>query len=310
MFEIIKPDTKINFVSMFRGSMIFSAIAFFIGLYLIINYMNYGVDFRGGAEITIKMEKQIELDALRSAMDTAGFKGVTIQAIGEDTDNEFLIKVQSEDEEDLNALTARVETALRKDFESAGLDVRRVDVVGPKAGEQLRISGFLAMLWSFIAIMVYIALRFDYRYAPGAIISLIHDAVIILGIYAVCGKEFTLQTVAAVLAVTGYSTNDNVIIYDRIREHEIKYAGLDVKTHINNALNETLSRTIITSGSTFIVTLIMYMWGGSAISDFFFAMNVGIIVGTYSSIFVASPLIITLDQFQAYRKNKAKERLV
>jgi len=162
------------------------------------------------------------------------------------------------------------------------------------------------MLWALIAIMVYIGLRFDFKYSPGAIVALFHDVSIILGIFAFTGTEFTLQTVAALLAVIGYSVNDTVIVYDRVREQENKNKALWLGKHINQAINDTLSRTVLTSGTTLFVSLAMFIWGGMAIREFFLAISLGVIIGTYSSIFVAAPVTLLFDKFQ---KNSEKKNL-
>jgi len=200
--------------------------------------------------------------------------------------------------EDLNVVADRIGTVLKTKFASAGADVRKVDIVGPKAGANLRIAGFTAMFWALIAIMVYIGLRFDFKYSPGAIAALVHDVIFILGIFALCHIEFTLQTVAALLAVIGYSVNDTVIVYDRVREHEEKYAGRSLAEHINIAVNETLSRTVLTSGTTLFVSMAMLFMGGPAIRDFFLAITLGVFVGTYSSIFVAAPVTLAFDRMK------------
>ena len=155
--------------------------------------------------------------------------------------------------------------------------------------------------------MIYIGLRFDFKYSPGAIVALLHDVSIILGIFALTGTEFTLQTVAALLAVIGYSVNDTVIVYDRVREHEERYSGVELKTHINNAVNETLSRTILTSGTTLFISITMYFFGGLAIKDFFLAISLGVLVGTYSSIYVAANVTLLLDRFQQARVPKGQK---
>ena len=146
--------------------------------------------------------------------------------------------------------------------------------------------------------MVYIGLRFDFKYSPGAIVALFHDVSIILGVFAISGTEFTLQTVAALLAVIGYSVNDTVIVYDRVREHEQKFVGRSLSEHINNAVNETLSRTFLTSATTLFISVIMYVFGGLAIRDFFLAITLGVVIGTYSSIFVAAPVTLFFDKMR------------
>ncbi|EQC50998.1 protein translocase subunit SecF, partial [Bacteriovorax sp. DB6_IX] len=250
-------------------------------------------------------QEKINLNDLRKEMKSAGFTGISVQSIGEVIDNEYLIKVPAK-EENLNAVTQKVSEALKASFASSGLEIRKVDIVGPKAGAELRKSGFLAMLWALLAIMVYIGLRFDFKYSPGAIVALFHDVTIILGIFALTGTEFTLQTVAALLAVIGYSVNDTVIVYDRVREHEQKFVGRTLSEHINNAVNETLSRTVLTSGTTLFISLTMYFFGGLAIRDFFMAITLGVLIGTYSSIFIAAPVTLFFDKMRGQGVKEGK----
>ncbi len=295
MIEFIKSGTQFDFVGKFKYTTIISLVLVLASLYFAVTKMKYGVDFRGGAEIQIKFDKSITLDELRTMLDKKGFSGATVQTIGEDDTNEYLVKVLGS-EENINQITHQISDALTTSFENQGPTVRKVDMVGPKAGAELRMSGFLAMFWAMLAIMIYVGLRFDFRYSPGAIIALFHDVSLVLGYFALTGTEFTLQIVAAILAVIGYSVNDTVIVYDRVREHEEKYTGLPLATHINNATNETLSRTILTSGATLFVTITMMILGGLAIRDFFIAMTIGIVVGTYSSVFIAAPITLSLDR--------------
>ena len=257
--------------------------------------MKYGVDFSGGAEIQLKTDTPLSLDHLRTVLKDEGFGSVGVQTIGAITDNEYLIKLQG-DEKNLNAITEKTSKIITQNYADKGGKIRKVDIVGPKAGKRLRLSGLQAMLWALIAIMIYIGLRFDFKYSPGAIAALFHDVCIVLGIFAMTGKEFTLQIVAALLAVIGYSVNDTVVVYDRVREHEGKNKNTPLENHINTAINETLSRTILTSGTTLFISLSMYFFGGAAINDFFFAITLGVIIGTYSSIFVAAPVTLFFDK--------------
>lgn len=301
MFELIKSDIKINFAGKFKFAAVLSSILVLVSLGLVFSKLEYGVDFRGGAELQTKFQSKVDLDGLRKSLAEAGFNGISVQSIGELAENEYLIKVPG-NEENLNQVTEQVTNALTTKFGN-DVEVRKVDIVGPKAGSELRKSGFLAMLWALIAIMIYIGLRFDFKYSPGAIIALFHDVSIVLGIFALTGTEFTLQTVAAILAVIGYSVNDTVIVYDRVREHEAKFVGRSLFDHINNATNETLSRTILTSGTTLFVSITMFFMGGLAIRDFFMAFSVGVIVGTYSSIFVAAPVTLFFDKYRSTKKS-------
>ncbi len=309
MIELIKHGTHFNFVSKIKYIFTASVVLVILSIYGIANKMNYGVDFRGGAEIQTKFEKPVQLDQLRSALDHGGFKGVSVQTIGNDQDNSLLIKVQAAEGE-LNLITENISKTLQGEFVDNKVEIQKVDIVGPKAGKELRFSAIQAMLWAILSIMIYVAIRFDFRYAPGAMVSLIHDVVIVAGVVAFTGNEFSLQTVAALLAIIGYSINDTVIVYDRIREHEERDHTIPLGTHINDAVNDTLSRTILTSGATLLVSASMYFLGGAAIKDFFFTMSVGIIFGTYSSIYIAASLTLFTDNFmkkaEANKKKNAK----
>jgi preprotein translocase subunit SecF len=295
MIELIKHGTTIDFMGKRKYVMTFSLIITLLSLYGVLYKMNYGVDFRGGAEIQTKFEKNVHLDDIRSSLEKAGFHGMSVQTIGDAADNEVLIKVQA-DEASLNLITDNVSKALHTFFTDNKVEVRKVDIVGPKAGSELRLSAVKAMFWAILSIMVYMAVRFDFRYAPGVMVSLFHDIIIVAGILAFVGSEFSLQTVAALLAIIGYSVNDTVIVYDRIREHEVGGDKTkDLKTHINDAVNDTLSRTILTSAATLLVSASMYFFGGAAIKDFFLAMSIGIIFGTYSSVYVAASTTLFID---------------
>lgn len=285
-----------NFTQKFPVAVIISVILVGASIFLFGSKgLNYGVDFRGGSEIQVRFEEKIDLADLRSALQSSGFNSSSVQRIGEEGKTEFLIKVSSE-EKDLNAITDQITSMLTNSFSGQKPEILKTDIVGAKAGEQLRISGFQAMAWALLMIMIYIALRFDYKYSPGAIISLVHDIIIIIGIFVLTQREFSLQIVGALLAVIGYSVNDTVVVYDRVREHEQKNPTGPLAGLINTALNETLTRTFLTSLTTFMVAGIMYAMGGGIIHDFFFAICIGIIVGTYSSLFIAASTILFFDK--------------
>lgn len=304
MFEIIPDGTNFDFVSTYKFTTIISVILMIISVYGILNFMSYGVDFRGGAEIQLKFTEQVPLEQLRGNLSEAGFPTASVQSLGEETDYEFLIKLTG-DESNLNEIAEQVSQSMSSQFANSGVEIRKVDIVGPKAGAALRISGFQAMLWALIAIMVYIGLRFDFKYSPGAIVAVIHDVVIVLGIFAFTHYEFTLQTVAAMLAIIGYSVNDTVVVYDRVREHEAMNPALPLTKHINKAINETLSRTILTSGTTLFISLTMFLYGGLAIRDFFLAITLGVVIGTYSTMFIAAPVTLFFDRLKSKQVNKA-----
>ncbi len=296
MFQIIKPGTRFDFVSQFPWTTVVSAILVVAALTGLFTRMRYGVDFSGGAEVQVKFGQGIRIDQLREVLGEKGFQ-VTVQRIGEEGENEYLLKVPS-DEANLGQVAQSLREALTENFSEQGVDLRKVDIVGPRAGSELRMSGLQAMLWALLAIMIYIGLRFDFKYSPGAIAALFHDVTIILGLFALFELEFTLQIVAALLAVIGYSVNDTVIVYDRVREHDQKYPEKTLRDHINTAVNETLSRTVLTSGTTLFISGTMFFFGGPSIKDFFLAISLGVLVGTYSSIFVAAPVTLLFDKFK------------
>jgi len=296
---------NISFVSKFPVAVVVSAILVIGSISLFVSKgLNYGVDFRGGAEILVSFEKETSLEELRDSLDANKFDSSSVQSIGEASKNEFLVKVAS-NEANLNKVTDQITSMLQKDFSERGSEILKTDIVGPKAGEQLRVSGFQAMAWALLMIMIYIALRFDFKYSPGAIMALLHDVIIIIGIFSLLDKEFSLQIVGALLAVIGYSVNDTVVVYDRVREHEVKFASKTLKEQINGALNETLSRTLLTSITTLIVSGVMYFMGGGIIQDFFFAICIGVLVGTYSSIFVAAPTVLFVDKLSGKKASAA-----
>lgn len=296
MIEIIKSGTTIDFVSKMKHVSIFSIVIMFIAIYGIVNNMKYGVDFRGGVEVQVQFDKQTSMDDIRDSLDKSGFKGAVVQTIGEVSENNVLIKVQA-DETELNLVSENIKKSLMESFSGTTVEVEKIDIVGPKAGAELRMSAIKAMLWAILAIMVYVAIRFDFKFAPGVIISLIHDVVIVAGLVAFSPFEFTLSTVAALLAIIGYSVNDTVVVYDRIREAEEKDPTLSLAHNINLAINDTLSRTILTSVGVFLVSITMFITGDGDLKNFFFTLIVGVAFGTYSSIFVAAASTLFVERF-------------
>ena len=258
--------------------------------------LNYGVDFRGGVEIQVKFKNAVSLGDLRTVLTEKNVAMSQLQSIGDEGQNEFLLKLET-DKGDLNAISTLVGSVLTEKFGQGSFEILKNDIVGPKAGAQLRVSAFKALAWAILAIMIYLALRFEYKFAPGAIAALIHDVVIILGAFILTQKEFSLQIVAALLAIIGYSVNDTVVIYDRVREIEQANPTMGSFEIMNRALNETMSRTIITSLTVLGVSLVMLFMGGPVIHDFFFAMTIGVILGVYSTIFIAVPMTVFTERF-------------
>jgi preprotein translocase subunit SecF len=281
---------NVNYVGMFKVAGL-GSLLLIIGTVILFftKGINYGVDFRGGVEVMVKFSEKVELSELRELMKNNQVPLSQLQSIGDEAQNEFLLKLES-DKGDLNAVSNQVSSVLTTRFGEGKFEILKNDIVGPKAGSELRTSAFKALAWAILAIMIYLALRFDYKFAPGAIAALIHDVTIIIGAFILTQKEFSLQIVAALLAIIGYSVNDTVVIYDRVREIETTHPHLSTTEVINRALNETMSRTIITSMTVLGVSVVMLVWGGSVIHDFFFAMTIGVVLGVYSTIFIAIPM--------------------
>lgn len=281
---------NIDYVGMFKWASVVSLILVVGTIVMFFTKgLNYGVDFRGGVEVQVKFNQKVELSELRELMIENNVAMSQLQSIGDESQNEFLLKLET-DKGDLNAVSGQVTSVLNTKYGEGKYEILKNDIVGPKAGEELRTSAFKALFWAILAIMIYLALRFDYKFAPGAIAALIHDVTIIIGAFILTQKEFSLQIVAALLAIIGYSVNDTVVIFDRVREIEAAHPHLSTVETINRALNETMSRTIITSATVLGVSVVMLIWGGSVIHDFFFAMTIGVILGVYSTIFIAIPM--------------------
>jgi preprotein translocase subunit SecF len=270
---------------------------------ILIKGFNYGIDYAGGTEVQVLFNQKVEIGKVREFMKQMGYGSASVQSFGGTDDrNEYLIRLESvagktekETNDMLQALNSKLTTGLTESFVSEGASIRRVDSVGPQAGSELKRNGLLAGFYSLLAILIYVGLRFDYKFAPGAVFCLFHDAIVVLGVFSLFGREVNLQTMAAVLTVIGYSLNDTIIIFDRIRENEPLFREEKFTWLVNRSVNDTLSRTILTSGATFLSVAALYLFAGGVIRDFAFTMGLGILIGTYSTIYVASPLVILLD---------------
>jgi preprotein translocase subunit SecF len=306
MFEIIRPGTQIDFVgkrNLWIGISILSILATIVLFFT--KGLNYGIDFTGGAEVQIQVPAAWDISQVRSTMEAENIKGLKVQQIGEANTHQFLIKAQG-DEKSLNQVAGQVEAALGKTLKKGEYEIQRTDVVGPAAGSSLRTSGFLSMFYALICILLYVSFRFDVRYSPGAVLALFHDSVITLGIFIITQKQFDLQILAALLALIGYSNNDTIIVFDRVRETTLQHPELSIEQAVNRAVNETLGRTILTSLCTFLTVFALWLFGGKVIEDFAFTLMVGIVVGTYSSIFIASSLVIYITHYQEKKAAKLK----
>jgi preprotein translocase subunit SecF len=265
--------------------------------------LNYGIDFAGGTEIQVRFAQPVEQSAVRAAIEEVGIHDPSVQTFG--SASEYLIRLElpkghSEKETNtlINADVTKVRGALKSKFQLPDDGLLRVDTVGPAVGSELMRNGLLAAFYSFIVIMIYVALRFDYNYAPGAVLCLVHDSIVTVGVFSLLGREFNTQIMAAVLTLIGYSLNDTIVTFDRIRETAPKNRDLSMRFIINKSVNDMLGRTILTSSATMIAVLALYFLGGGVISEIAFTLIIGILIGTYSSIYVASPLILVMQWFK------------
>ena len=278
---------KFNFSSKFKLANIFSLIFFLISiLFMLFKGLNYGIDFKGGTLIELRANN-INASEIRSVLNSMDLGDVNVKKFGQEGDH--LIKVEQK-ENDGNKIISQIKDNL-SDSLNAEINFRRVESVGPKVSSELLQSGIIAISLSLIAMLFYIWIRFEWQFSMGSIIALFHDVVITLGIFSILSLEINLSIIAAVLTIVGYSMNDTVVIYDRIRENLNKYNRLNISEIADLSINDTLARTIITSVTTLLALLSIFILGGEILRGFSFAMILGVVIGTYSSIFVASPML-------------------
>ncbi len=303
--QLIKPDVNFDFVGRRKLAFGLSVLLILVGLVSLIvkGGPNYGIDFAGGSLVQVRFTDTTSAADIKDALAPLKMGGVVVQQFGDDA-NEFLIRAQATSSE-LKGLGKKVKETLEARYGVGKVDIRRVEMVGPQVGKDLRQKGMKAVLFAMIAILIYITLRFEFRFAVGAVLALVHDVLITLGAFSLFNKEIDLPIIAAFLAIIGYSLNDTIIVYDRIRENMGRYHKEKFPVVVNRSINETLSRTILTSGTTLLVVLALFVFGGGVIHNFAFALLVGVVIGTYSSIFVASPLLI-LWQDVKRRRAEAK----
>jgi preprotein translocase subunit SecF len=300
-FELIPPGTKIDFVGIRLYMLLFSWTLIAIGLgFVYWGGINLGIDFKGGTMVHVKFAKPTPVGDIRAALERPELREVVVQDVGKEG-TEFQVRVLGAEQGGSSAVSDAIKGGLREKFGEGAYDVLRVETVGPKVGKDLGRSATLAVLAATLVMGVYIALRFELRFGIGAAIALIHDVLMTVGALAIWKMEFDLTTVAALLTVVGYSVHDTVIVSDRIRENMKKMRRENLATIMNISINETLSRTLITSGTAILVTAALFVLGGPVIHSFAFALLVGFVVGTYSSIYVASPVVLYLEGRQARR---------
>ncbi len=296
--ELIKPGTKFDFVGNFRKALVVSSALILAGLASLVlkGGPNYGIDFAGGTLVHVRFHKEEKVDAVRSALAAAELADASIQDFrsADSRGGEFLIRVASGKDEKSD-VSERVTRALTDRFGTDAWEILRIETVGPRVGRELRTRAILAVLAATVMMGIYIWIRFELRFGIGAAVALFHDVLITVGALSLFNYEFDLTIVAALLTVVGFSVNDTVIVSDRIRENLRKNRRDPLDKIINQSINETLSRTILTTGTAILVLLALFFLGGDVINGFAFALLVGFTVGTYSSIFISSPIVLWLQ---------------
>ena len=289
--EIFKRVTEYNFMAKKTMAIVLSSVVILVGIISMITHggLKYGIDFDGGTLVQLKFKTPPAIEDLRDGLKTIGLGDSTIQEFG--SKNHILIRVEKS-EEKLEEIGTKVKNSLIGKFQAVDILVERVEMVGPKVGKDLREKAILSIIYAIIGIVIYISWRFELQYAIAAIIALVHDVLVTMGAFSLVDKEFTLVIVAAFLTIIGYSLNDTIVVFDRIRENMRRKGKTSFADVINMSINQTLSRTILTSGTTLLVVVALFFRGGEIIHDFSFALIVGVVVGTYSSIFIASVFLV------------------
>jgi preprotein translocase subunit SecF len=301
--------TNIDFLGVRNRWYIISTLTIIIGIIgVAVKGIQYGVDFKGGTEIVVQFDQKVDIGAIRDALGKSGLEKSEIKSYG--TGDAVLIRTTEMEEG--TAVSNRITDALRSGLPDRKFEVLKEDRIGPKVGKELRQDAIFAVLWAFVAILTYVAIRFKFSYGLGAVIALVHDIfttfgviIIMNGVIPGLNLEITQEVIAAFLTLVGVSVNDTVVIFDRIRENEKIYRSMSLAEVMNKSLNETLSRTVITSGTIFLVLMVLLFFGGEVNRAFAFTMGFGILTGTYSSIYVASAFVLDSKLRQEAKKAKA-----
>ena len=295
--QLLKEQTNFNFMGKRKIAALFSLILIVIAIAsLVTQSLNFGIDFTGGTMIEVAYQEETDLNQIRNTLEQAGFENAIVQNFG--SIHDVLIRLPVIESENMAELSNQVVATLQAEH-STPIDVRRAEFVGPQVGEELTEQGGLAMLYALIGILIYVSLRFEYRFAIGSVVALVHDVLITLGVFSLFQLEFDLTVLAAILAIIGYSLNDTIVVFDRIRETFLKVRKGSSEEIVNRALNDTLSRTLMTSITTLLVVISLFLFGGEVIHAFAIALILGIVVGTYSSIYIASNTVLAMGVSKA-----------
>ena len=296
--KLIKQNTKIQFLKYKKVTLFISIIFCLISFFsLFINGLNFGIDFKGGSLIEVKADKSINISNVRSRLSLLNLGDVQIQNFG--SEKNILVRVEASSSENNSSVLSSITNELQ-----AFGEIQRTEVVGPKISSELIQKGILAIISAVGLMLFYIWIRFEWQFSLGAVLALIHDVIITIGIFSFFQIEFNLSIIAALLTIIGYSMNDTVVVYDRIRENLRKYKKQDLYDLINSSINQTLSRTVLTSFTTLLALFSLYIFGGQVIKGFTLAMIIGVFIGTYSSTFIASQLLHVLGVKRDWSKNK------
>lgn len=298
-FRLVPNNLGIDYLRWRWWSLAVSWAVIAVGVVLfLVKGFNYGIDFTGGTLIQVQVNEPADIGQMRALLDSAQVGSFTLQALGEGQQRDFLIVLggflKAEAGGKSENLAQKVEAALKAKYPT--LSVRRVESVGPKVGQELKQQAYYAIGFSLLALLLYIWLRFEWRFGVGALVATAHDVLIVLTAFVLTQKEISLTVVAAVLTIAGFSVNDTVVVFDRIRENVRRHLKTPFGQNVNDSINQTLSRTVLTSGTVLIVVVVMYLFGGEILNDFSFALLIGVLVGTYSSIFQAAPVVYMLHE--------------
>ena len=304
MIHLIPTGTNIDFLKISKPFVWASTVAIvlsIVGLFTV--GLNLGIDFTGGAEVAIQAPADWNITQLRAALDEGGVKDPIVVQYGDASEHRFLAKIQA-DPEKLKEVSGKVEAALAAKLQPGQYQILKADVIGPQAGERLRSSAILSILYAALGILFYITMRFDLRFAPGIVRALALDVILVVGIWIVLQKEFNLMIVAALLTIAGYSCNDTIVIYDRIREYGKTHPNMPLDQVINKSINLNLGRTILTVLCTLFVVVSLWLLGGPVLADFSFAMLIGFAVSVISTLFLANPLVLYMEKRRQARQAK------
>ena len=302
--SLVPAKTSINFMASKAIAFTLSVILILASIYtLSTKGLNFGIDFTGGSVIEIQTPKPVDIASIRAKLSTAGLGEVAIQTIGDE--NELMIRVEKQagGSEAQNQAVATVKELLNQTI-AQEIDYRKVDFVGPQVGAELIESGVMALLFAFAAILLYIWVRFEWQFGVGAVVALLHDAFLTIGLFSFLELEFNLTSVAAILTIIGYSINDSVVIFDRIRENLRKYKKQPLHDILNISINDTLTRTVLTAGTTIVALIALVTFGGNVIQGFSIAVLFGVVIGTYSSIYIAAPVLDYMKLHNAFGRQE------